>query len=99
MPMVTVYERCCALDCPDPVITSMVGHIISNQFILKNLHGRHLLSQQEPTGLYAVWAYPDEYAPEIDHVIGSVRDALQRLSEKKIEPEKPKAKRKRISRG
>lgn len=69
--MTTIYIRTAdlGLDFKDHNLLSRAGDIVSQTFIEKNLHGRILFEQQELTGTFKVWAYPDEYTPEIDKVL------------------------------
>lgn len=88
--MVTIFQRCSLQGFTDYHTTSLVGDKVSQKFISDNLYGRILTVSEEPHGIYTVWAYPDEYASEIDRVIKEVNNML---NSRIVIASKPKRKR------
>lgn len=86
--MISVYQVCTGRGIVDPKQISHIGELVSQEFVLKNLHGRILVEQQEPFGTFKVWAYPDDYLPEIVKHIEAVsapeKKKRARLTAKKI---------------
>lgn len=84
--MTTIYIRAAdlGLDYTDHNLLSRAGDLVSQKFVSNNLHGRVLFTQQEHSGEYKVWAYPDEYIPEIDAVLKQ----LTKPKRKRIEAKK-----------
>ncbi len=85
--MITIYLRVVelGLNSTDRQLLSKAGDLVSRNFIEKNLHGRVVVDQAEPDKVHRVWAYPDQYAPEIDKVLISLtKPKRPRLNMKKV---------------
>ena len=84
--MTTIYIRAAdlGLDYTDRRLLSRAGDLVSQKFVNNCLHGRILFKQQEVKGEFKVWAYPDEYIPEIDAVLKQ----LTKPKRKRIEAKK-----------
>lgn len=67
--MIRIYDHCLSKGITEQKKIGFIGHLVSEYFVQKNLIGRILVESVEPTGVYQVWAYPDEHVTEIDKVI------------------------------
>jgi len=85
--MTTVFIRTIelGLNYRDTNLLSRAGEIVSQNFKEKNLYGRIPFDQIEFEKTVKVWAYPDQYAPEIDKVLVSLtKPKRPRLNLKKV---------------
>ncbi len=92
--MVTVFQRCQHHGYTDHITSSKAGELVAQRSWAVNVKRTQVVSE-EPHGTFYVWAYPDDFADEIDRAIKEVSASINKdvLTRKPLKQDRPKRKR------